>query len=295
MFRLQLSWFTAAPRFLYTHNPFYLVSALLVLYGLDRSAGAAVDWCGDGVTISLLFGYTLLLARLAFVIVRFGRVWDDARTMLLVIVLLFLAISVRFDVIALRNPLTGGLFLLGGFLFAGVVTEGLLRGLGIRLAAIYRVPYYLLLALLFAYPVWLAKLSVDGHDGRMAWGVFLFPLVASAVLLTLWPAARSTAQSARASGTPWRWPWYPWSVFAVIAVGIGLRSYWLSFSFQVGKPSDLSFQPYFLLPLGIVSAFLLPRVVGHRPFEIPAPNCHLVAAGAAAVCLPRHRGQSNRR
>jgi hypothetical protein len=257
MFRFQPSWFAAASRFLYTHNPFYLLSALLVLYGLHRSTSAAVDWKGDALTIGLLFGYTFLLALLAFAVVRLGKVWDDARTIMLVMVLLLLAISVRFDVIALNNPRLGGTLLLAGFVFAALVFEGLLRGLRIRLVAMYRVPFYLLLTLFYSYPVWLAQLSVEGQDQRMAWNVFLFPAVASAALLTLWPAARWGGPPGPTSGTPWRWPWFPWSLFALMVFGIGLRAYWLSMAFQAGKAPDISFQPYFLAPLVLVTAFLL--------------------------------------
>jgi hypothetical protein len=257
MSRYQPAWSVALPRLLYTHNPFYLISALLVLYGLHRSTSVAADWQAEALTIGSLFGYTLLLALAAFAVVQMGKVWDDARTIMLIVVLLFLAISVRFDAIALDNPARGAKLLGAGFVFAVSISEGLLHGLRIRLAAMYRVPYYVLLALLFSYPIWLAKLSVAGHDHRMAWGVFLFPVVASAGMLMLLPAARYGGPPGLPSGTPWSWPWYPWSLFAVILIGLGLRSYWLSVSFQVGQVSDIGFRSYFLIPLGLATAILL--------------------------------------
>ena len=76
-------------------------------------------------------------------------------------------------------------------------------------------------------------------------------------LMSLWPAARKKEGPNFANGTPWTWPWFPWSLFAVLVVGIGLRSYWLSVSFQVGRVGDVGFQPYFLIPLGFVTALLL--------------------------------------
>jgi hypothetical protein len=255
MYPLRASWFVAPSRMLYNHNPFYLISAALVLFGLQRSV---VDWKEDAWTIGVLFGYTMLLAVVAFAVVRFGKVWDDARTILLVIVLLLLAISVRFDVIALRDPSAGGAWLLAGLGFAVVLSEGLLRSLRIRLATRYRWPYYLLLVLLFSYPLWLATLSVRGLDRRMVWSVFLFPSVASILFLTLWPAARKKEPDV--DGIPWKWPWYPWSLFAVLVVAVGLRTYWLSVSFQPGQVGAIAFQPYFLIPLGLVTAFLLSEL-----------------------------------
>src|ERR1700677_4815270 len=91
-------------RFLYTHNPFYLVSALLVLIGLHEALSTDSSFTGGWLLMGVLCGYTLLLAIAGYVIVRFGQVWEDARTVLLVIVLLFLALSVSFDRIVSANP-----------------------------------------------------------------------------------------------------------------------------------------------------------------------------------------------
>ena len=44
MYPLRASWFVAPSRMLYNHNPFYLISAALVLFGLQRSV---VDWKED--------------------------------------------------------------------------------------------------------------------------------------------------------------------------------------------------------------------------------------------------------
>jgi hypothetical protein len=121
---------------------------------------------------------------------------------------LVLAISVRSDVISLRNPRLEAGCLLAGFVFAVCISEGLLTSLRIRLAAVYRRAYYLLLALFFSDPLYLASLSVQGQDRRMAWCVFLFPAFASAILLTLWPAARRRELASR-SGRQWgccSWP-----------------------------------------------------------------------------------------
>ena len=245
-------------RFLYTHNPFYLVSALLVLIGLHESLSADSSQTGGWLLMGMLCGYTLLLVIAGYAIVRYGQVWEDARMILLVIVLLFPgSLSVSFDRIVLDNPASGARLLLVGLSFSVLVSEGVFRSLKIRLATPYRLPYYLVLALLFFYPLGLGQLSVQGRDVAMAWGVFLFPLAASAVLLTLLPAAGRNAQNEPPSGTPWSWPWFPWSLFAFLLIAIALRSYSLSMAFEAAKGLDVSFRPYFLAPLVLLSAVLL--------------------------------------
>src|SRR5581483_468103 len=94
-----------------------------------------------------LAGYTLLLAAAALLLVRFAGVWNDVRTVLLLVVLMFLATSVTFDELLALDPPRGTLFNLAGLVFAVAVTEGLLRGIGLRLPAAFRVPYYLVLGL----------------------------------------------------------------------------------------------------------------------------------------------------
>ena len=54
-----------------------------------------------------LLGYTLLLATTACVLMRLGEVWDDVRTIMLLVVAMFLAISVTFDETLARIPVWG--------------------------------------------------------------------------------------------------------------------------------------------------------------------------------------------
>ncbi len=244
-------------RFFYTHNPFYLVSALLVLVGLHKGLSDDSSLTGGWLLMSVLCGYTLLLVIAGYTIVRYGQVWEDARMILLVIVLLFLALSVSFDRLVLDNPTSGARFLLIGLSFSVLVSESVLGSLGIHLATRYRLPYYLILALLFFYPLGLGWLSIHGRDIAMAWGVFLFPVAASAILLTLLPATRTSAQDEPPNGTPWSWPWFPWSLFTFLFIAIALRSYSLSMAFEASKGSAVSFQPYFLSPLVLASSILL--------------------------------------
>ncbi len=78
-----------ASRLLYTQNPFYLLSAWLVFFGLRWSFGAGGQAPHSAALFGGLLSYTLLLALAAVVVVRIAKVWDDARSMLLLMVLLF--------------------------------------------------------------------------------------------------------------------------------------------------------------------------------------------------------------
>src|SRR4029077_14040010 len=129
-------------RRLSTNNPFYVLSAGLFLAGLWVSFGAQSEAVETWALMSGLAGYTLLLAVTACLLIRFGNVWDDARTILLLVVLMFLATSVTFDEVLVVDPVRGFVCYLGGFLFAIVVSEAVLRGIRLTLPALFRMPYY---------------------------------------------------------------------------------------------------------------------------------------------------------
>src|SRR5207249_6961936 len=126
-------------RWVTTNNPFYVLSAGLFLVGLRISFGAQAL---DEVWALMLgmAGYTLLLVLTACLLVRFGNVWDDVRTVLLLVVLMFLATSVTFDEVLVLNPARGFACSLVGLAFAAAVSEGLLRGMRLPLPAWFRAP-----------------------------------------------------------------------------------------------------------------------------------------------------------
>ena len=89
-----------------TNNPFYVLSATCLpgAMGLvrltDRCLADLVAVVGDG-------GYAMLLAMTACLLVRYVGVWDDVRTVMLLVVLMFLATSVTFDEVLARDPIAG--------------------------------------------------------------------------------------------------------------------------------------------------------------------------------------------
>src|SRR5689334_11099370 len=136
-------------RFICTSNPFYVISAALFLLGLRLSFGAQARAVDSWALMGGLSGYTLLLAGAALLLVRFARVWNDVRTVLLLVVLMFLATSVTFDELLVLQPERGRWFFIGGLIFSMTLTEGLLRGIRLHLPFLFRLPYHLALALFF--------------------------------------------------------------------------------------------------------------------------------------------------
>ncbi|MDR3618444.1 MAG: hypothetical protein P4L85_03770 [Paludisphaera borealis] len=245
-------------RRLYTSNPFYVISADLVFIGLRMSFDTSGRTFETGAFMIALLGYTLLLATTACVLMRLGEVWDDVRTILLLVVAMFLAISVTFDETLARNPRLGVLFYVGGLSFAVAVSEGMLRGVRLRLPAGFRVPYYLILAVFFLYPVALTPLFADADDPRLQWMLFGFSTAAAVAFASLIPAIRRGPRYVADNGSPWRYPLYPWVLFGLLALAVCGRAYYLCISlhfvdrsYNVGN-SDNIFGPYFLVPFLLV-------------------------------------------
>ena len=76
-------WIHEFGRLLYTHNPFYAISASLVFWGLESSFDRNVYAFHSFALMGGLAGYTLVLALAALVVIRLGKVWDDGRSLLL--------------------------------------------------------------------------------------------------------------------------------------------------------------------------------------------------------------------
>jgi hypothetical protein len=262
-------------RYLYTHNPFYAVSAVLMLYAIWAAYsrlefGPGSTWLMTGV----LAGYTLLLATIGVWIVRWGRVWEDARSILLLLLVLFLAVSISADSLFVRadTSRSATFLLVRGFLFSASVSEAVLWGAGVELGVLYRAPYHLLLALFYVAPWWYSPELHPRSEESLDWILLLFPLAAAVLLLSLWPAVRGGARYVAQNGTPWSWPLFPGTAFGVIAGAVGLRSYALTMTFGLdgsiwkkypGGRSivfDTIWGPYFLVPLAFAILVLLLEV-----------------------------------
>ena len=238
-------------RLLYSSNPFYILSADLIFVGLRISFGSNRPLSSTWALWFGLAGYTLLLASTACFLIRKGKLWDDLRSLLLLIVMMFVAMATSGDDVMAADPKKGALRYLAGFLFAVVVTESVLRGIRLRLPGWYRAAYYAILGLVFLYPIALAPALSSPESSLLQWSLFGFSPLAALALLLLLPAARGGPGYVTANGSPWRWPLYPWSLFFVLAGGVGIRCYSLCVSFHFVNGSQTIFGPYFLVPIGL--------------------------------------------
>ena len=243
-------------RRLYTSNPFYVISADLVFVGLRMSLDTSGTTFETWALMLAIAGYTLLLATTACLLIRRGNVWDDLRTVLLLVVMMFLALSVTFDETLTSNPRFGVACDLAGLLFAVFVSEGVLRVIRLGLPALFRVPYYLILTLFFLYPAALVSLLGDPASPALQWALFGFSPLAGLVFLSLLPATRRGPQYVSKNGSPWRFPLYPWALFGLLAMAVCGRAFYLCISLHFVERtsqhfverSHSIFGPYFLVP-----------------------------------------------
>jgi hypothetical protein len=187
------------------------------------------------------------MAITAFLVIKLGRVWEDARSIVLILLLQFAALSMSFDEICAVSSGTAFRLLLFGFCFSVLVSEGLLSGLRIKFPALFRTPYYLILGLLFFYPLCLSPKLTEASVAAITWRIYLFPTFAGVAFLTLFPALRRGAALVAKNGTPWPWPWFPWTAFGFLAFAVSVRSYVLSQSFNVMGLQN-GFGVYYLVP-----------------------------------------------
>jgi hypothetical protein len=278
--------------FICTHNPCYVISAVLVMYGLYLSFANKLDPADGWLLMKLLMGYTALLAGAAITIVRLGRVWDDARTIILLVLLILVALSGSFDRICLDDANVGALFLAIGFFFSLAVSELLIRGLGVRLPWSYRGPLYLQLALLFAYPAWLGRLSLTDREPLMAWFVLAYPALQAVTTLLLAPAVRRRGQDLTANGTPWSWPWYPLTLHTLLGASGLLRAVAISLSFSPAKGFVSGLAPYVFIPL--ILAWLLLVAEGTFAIATKARNWVITVVGLSLLALALPGSDLNR-
>lgn len=255
---VALNWLQQQPlaKSLYNHNPFYAISSALVFWGLLSSFDTTADGFNAWLLTLSLAGFTLLLVATAVLIIRWGKVWEDSRSILLLVVLMFLGISVTFDSILANSPDVAKWYYLGGLLFAIAVSETALHCMPLRLPALYRIPFYLLVALFFLYPLLMTGRLNTPHNTVLQWQLFAFSGVAAVVFLTLLPAIRRGPAYVQDNFSPWRWPLFPWVLFGMLWFCVGLRTYYLCHSLHFVGYDNSIFAPYFLAPLLLAAAVL---------------------------------------
>lgn len=264
---------------IYFHNPFYLISTCLFVYGLKlffRSGNTAVFFPEGSVgymepwgLMAALAAVTLLMAVTATTVVRCGRVWEDARSLVLIVLLMLLAIAVSMDelinVLADQdNPSQHAyLMLAAGAGFALFTVELLLAGLRVKLDWCFRLPLHAFLQTFFLWPLGLVtELTGFSHE-TTRWLIALFPMAAAVCTLSLLPAVRRGKDSVSSNGTPWSWPLFPWTPFVFLGLAVCFRAYALTMSFDPkanGHYWDTIFGLYQLVPFLLAVLVLLLEI-----------------------------------
>jgi hypothetical protein len=294
---LELQEFAMAPwllRRVTCPNPFYLLSAACFIHATGIPLKAEGHPLPPEGLLGLIAGYAVVMAAITFVIVRFWKVWDDARSIFLILLLLFLELALCSDGTLQADPRRGTQLLAVGLFVAVAISEFLLRGLRLRLPASYRLPYYAQLVVLFLYPLCLLP-SLQANDAvTTTWRIFALPFVIGLSILTLWPAVRRGPSAVENNGSPWKWGWYPWTLFVFLGFCLCLRSYTLCLSFDAATAlkADAAYRlenifgPYFLAPVVFAAAVLVMEAglqSGRRNVQWVALGLPLIVI---ALCFP---------
>jgi hypothetical protein len=252
-------------RLLYNTNPFYLISSMLVLY-----AQATLFKTGDltlntVIPVGIIAGYVVLLTATAAFIVRVGKVWNDARSIMMCILALLMILSVSMDSQTLDSLGDGIMWLGAGLAFSLLILETLRRQLKIRLPGNFLGGIYLLFGLFFIHPLIVSQLILQFPDDRAPglFGILAFPVLAALAILVWIPSAMRGREVANNNGTPWTAPRFPWVVAGFLIICVLFRTYLLTLSFQDARGSggfgdlETGFGPYMLIPPLLASMILL--------------------------------------
>jgi len=269
-----------------THNPFYAMATALVFYGVRVSFPPGEHPHYSALLAGCLATYVALLVATAIFLRKIRALWEDLRMVALLVVVMLPGISITFDDHLVKYPDSGLFYAVGGALLAAVVSEVLLVGLRVRLPAGYRIPYHLLTAAFFLYPIVVRRFADSASDPRLLWTMFGFaPLVCAILLLCLPAVARGRAYVSQ-NGTPWNWPLYPTTIFALLTVCAAGRAWYLCRSFHFVGDQQGIFGTYFLVPL-VFAAAAWCAVGGvkarNRNAQVAALLLPILAIGAASI------------
>jgi hypothetical protein len=248
-------------KFLYTHNPFYLIGTAVLLYGLRIATNPAASFDSQPLFLPGVLALTMLVMALtAIAIVRLGGVWDDARTIVLSILLIAMNAVTSCDGIIRSHPQTVTAILIGGFFFSVAIWELMIRCLKVTFPAKLRVPFYFILSLIFFYSLlfgpaeaWWPRLE----DISASWQLYAFGWLLAVGMLMCLPAIHASRQLFRHNGTPWSWPAYPWSIFVALIAVACLRLYFMTLAFvpEYGWTNPIGL--HFYVPVLLAAAVLI--------------------------------------
>ena len=207
---------------------------------------------------------------------------------LMVCVILLFALSMSFDQVVQTQRTLGWALQIFGLAFTVLLTEIVLAAMGIRFGLLYRAPYYMLLGVMFAAPVWVTSILELPGSYLRSWASLLFAPAAALGILGRGAGGASRRRICEPNGTPWCWPAFPMPVFVALAVGVGLRCYTLTVSFDPMEGSQSVFAPYFLAPLILAWSVLLAEVgiAWRKPALTNVALCLPMLALVLSLLLP---------
>ena len=203
-------------------NPFYIISAALFVHGTVLPADGGLS---PSTQVLLSLAYVLLCSVTTVWLIRRLRRWDDARSLVIIVTGMFLAISLELDDgLASLMPSTRWLVTGGIFLFAVGMFELIRRGCRIGLPRTFVAAFYAQWAVILMYP---AAMSSDVLTAR--WQIAIFAITAAGGWLLYWPALGRAKPN---STVAWTYPMCPWALPVLTGVASLVRLYFLTVSFD---------------------------------------------------------------
>lgn len=106
--------------------------------------------------------YTLLMAIVSIGVVRLAKVWEDARSIFIVVVICLVAVTTGFDELCIGNGPTAIVFGSATAALVILVTETVLWFCRVRLSFWYRAAFYGHFAVLIGFPLALEHPALKG-------------------------------------------------------------------------------------------------------------------------------------
>ncbi len=273
-----------------TQNPFYLISGACFIHSLKFATGGEAGPLSLYPRLILIGCYLLTMVITALVLVRRYKLWDDTRSLLLIVLLLFCELNLGFDELLATQFARGAIGDCGALLTIVLISELLFRGLPLKFPGIYRVPYYLLWSAISLWPIASQAAGATFNLDAARWTIAAFSPLCAMLLLTLIPAARVGRSGIEPSGTPWPWPLHPWTVFFFLILAVVFRLNALCVSFD--SATDFGavqayallniFSPWLLIPLLLaISQLVLERALVKQAIAGQSLACLM-----ALMCIP---------
>ena len=274
-------------------NPFYLLSAAAFLHATGIWAGQQGRELPDQTRLALIGSYLVAMALTALLIVRAWKQWADARSVVLIVLLLFAELALSFDDAVLRDPSHGGLLLAIALGVAVGVSELLFRGLRLTFPTRYRAPYYVQMTLLFLFPLVLAGPARASDFSALRLQLYAFSWIAAGSIVLLVAAVYAGARGLEETGTPWKWPMYPWPAFVFLGICLAARTFAQCLAFDSASSIDTqtaldrlpsAFGPHFVAPFVLAIGVLL-YAAADRAGRTRSRNRVLGIFSAASIVL----------